>query len=85
MLRETIAFDVAVDAERRRLGLTPADTLPTSAAQSPPPVSDTARVRALAAELRAAPAFRYFAGGEATYAVAWSPRERRFVTVYSCC
>jgi hypothetical protein len=42
-------------------------------------------VRALAAELRDRPSFRYFAGGEATYAVAWSPSERRFVVVYGCC
>ena len=42
-------------------------------------------MRALAAELRDRPAFRYHAGGEATYAVAWSPRERRFVVVHACC
>jgi len=85
LLRETIAFDVAVDAERRRRGLTPADTLPTEAAQSPPPTTDTLRVRTLAAALRDAPAFRYFTGGEATYAIAWSAAEHRFVVVFACC
>jgi hypothetical protein len=85
MLRETIGFDVAVAAERRRLGLTPADSLPLAAANSPPPVDDTTRVRTLATELRSALALRYFTGGEATYAVAWSPTEGRFVTVYACC
>jgi hypothetical protein len=85
MMREAIGFDVSVDAERRRRGLTPADTLPTAAAQSPQPVNDSARVAALVGELREAPAFRYFAGGEATYAIAWSAREGRFVVVFACC
>ena len=85
MLRETVAFDVAVDAERKQLGLGYADSLPLAAAQSPPPTTDRARVQALVAELRDAPAFRYFTGGEATYAVAWSAAERRFVTVFACC
>ncbi len=84
-LREVVEFDVAVDGERQRRGLSPADTLPTAAAGSPRLVNDTARVRALVAELRDAPAFRYYAGGEATYAVAWSAAERRFVVVLACC
>ena len=85
LLREAIAFDVAVDAERTRLGLTHADSLPLAAAQSPPPTTDSARVRALVAELRDVPAVRYHTGGEATYTIAWSPSERRFVTVVACC
>ena len=44
-----------------------------------------ARVESLVAELRDRPTFRYFAGGEATYAIAWSEEERRFVTVWACC
>jgi len=85
MLRETIAFDVNVAEERRRRGLSPADTLPVAARESPAAVSDAARVRALAAELRDAPAYRYYAGGEASYAIAWSRAERRFVVVFACC
>lgn len=85
MLREAIAFDVQVDAERTRRGLAPADTLPVAAAQSPAAAADPARVRALVAELRDAPAFRYYAGGEASYVVAWSRAERRFVVVFACC
>jgi len=85
MLREAIAFDVQGAEERRRRGLAPGDTLPIAARESPAPGADSARVRALAAELRDATAYRYYAGGEATYAVAWSRAERRFVTVFSCC
>jgi hypothetical protein len=84
-LRETLAFDVSVAEERRRRRLGPTSRLPESVRQSPRPTTDTGRVRALAAELRDRAAFRYSAGGEATYAVAWSPAERRFVVVYSCC
>ena len=83
--RDVVAFDVSVAEERRRRRLGPTARLPESVRQSPKPTTDTARVRALATELRDRPAFRYFAGGEATYAVAWSPTERRFVVVYSCC
>jgi hypothetical protein len=85
MLRETIAFDVNVAEERRRRGLSPADTMPIAARESPAAVNDSARVRALAAELRDAPAYRYYAGGEASYAIAWSRAERRFVVVFACC
>ena len=42
-------------------------------------------VESLVAELRDKPTFRYFAGGEATYAIAWSEEERRFVTIWACC
>ena len=84
-LRDVVAFDVSVADERRRRRLGPTARLPESVAQSPRPTTDTARVRALAVELRDRPAFRYFTGGEATYAVAWSPTERRFVVVHSCC
>lgn len=85
VLAEAIGFDVAVDAARAQRGLAPADSLPADVAQSPPPSTDSTRIRALVAELRDVPAFRYHAGGEATYAVAWSAHEHRFVTVDGCC
>ena len=44
-----------------------------------------AQIESLVAELRDRPTYRYFAGGEATYAIAWSDEERRFVTVWACC
>jgi hypothetical protein len=42
-------------------------------------------VSALVAELRDRPSFRYYAGGEASYGLAWSAREGRLVTVFACC
>ena len=43
------------------------------------------RLRPLANELRSRPSFRYYAGGEETYVIAWSPSERRFVRIFACC
>jgi hypothetical protein len=43
------------------------------------------RVAALVEELRGRPTYTYFAGGEETYTIAWSDRERRFVKVFACC
>jgi hypothetical protein len=37
------------------------------------------------AEVRTRPSFMYYAGGEATYAIAWSDRESAFVRTHSCC
>jgi hypothetical protein len=31
------------------------------------------------------PTFTYFAGGEATYTIAWSNTKQRFVKIFSCC
>ncbi|MCR4341298.1 MAG: hypothetical protein NUW01_15580 [Gemmatimonadaceae bacterium] len=44
-----------------------------------------ARIQAVAAETGAMPAFWYYAGGEETYVVAWSPTEGRLVRIASCC
>jgi hypothetical protein len=44
-----------------------------------------ALVDSLAGELGTARSFRYFKGGEETYAIAWSPTQHRFVRVYACC
>ena len=43
------------------------------------------RAAAVAAELRRQPTFTYHEGGELTYTLAWSDRERAFVRVFSCC
>ena len=43
------------------------------------------RLNAIAAETRDKPAFRYWAGGEETYVVAWSPTEKRMVRIAACC
>jgi hypothetical protein len=44
-----------------------------------------ALVDSLVGELGAARSFRYFKGGEETYAIAWSPTQHRFVRVFACC
>lgn len=44
-----------------------------------------ALIDSLIAELNAARSFRYFKGGEETYAIAWSPTQHRFVRVFACC
>jgi hypothetical protein len=94
MLRETIAYDVAEARVRTRRGLAPADTLPHAALAevgvaadpaSPGARADSARVRTLADEVMGRLGWRFFRGGEYTSGIAWSDRERRFVTVYSCC
>lgn len=88
-MRDAIRYDVAEEMWRRANGV-PIDS------STPPPAMDAinqlardsvsdARVESLVAELRDRPTFRYFAGGEATYAIAWSDEERRFVTVWACC
>lgn len=42
-------------------------------------------VDSLVRELTDRPSFRYFAGGEETYTLAWSDRLRRFVRIFACC
>lgn len=44
-----------------------------------------ARIQAVGAETRAMPAFKYYAGGEETYVIAWSPSEGRIVRIAACC
>ena len=43
------------------------------------------RAATVATELRRRPTFTYHQGGELTYTIAWSDRERAFVRVFSCC
>lgn len=44
-----------------------------------------ARIQAIATETRDKPAFRYYAGGEETYVIAWSSSEGRMVRIAACC
>lgn len=88
-MRDAIRFDVAEEMWRRTNNLPADSSTPPSAmnainAIALDSVSD-ARVESLVAELRDRPSFRYFAGGESTYVIAWSDEERRFVTVWACC
>lgn len=88
-MRDAIRYDIAEERWRAANGV-PADS------STPPQAYDAinriaqdsvseAQIESLVAELRDRPTFRYFAGGEATYAIAWSDEERRFVTVWACC
>lgn len=88
-MHDAIRYDVAEEMWRRAHQVpidstTPPTALDAIEAFARDSVSD-ARIESLVAELRDRPTFRYFAGGEATYAIAWSDEERRFVTVWSCC
>jgi hypothetical protein len=83
---ETIAYHLAELDWRNGASLEPRDPTPPGAhdridARRIAPE----RVRAVRAELEAGPVFSYYAGGEATYAIGWSPREHAFVRLYSCC
>ncbi|HJU67862.1 MAG TPA: hypothetical protein VJ650_06390 [Gemmatimonadaceae bacterium] len=88
-MRDAIRDDVAEEMWRQANRI-PVDSSTPSGAEAAihaiaqDSVSD-ARVESLVAELRDRPTFRYFAGGEANYAIAWSEEERRFVTVWACC
>ena len=88
-MRDAIRYDVAEEMWRRANGVPIDSSTPPSAMDAinqlaRDSVSD-ARVESLVAELHDRPTFRYFAGGEATYAIAWSDEERRFVTIWACC
>ena len=88
-MHDAIRYDLAEEMWRRANGVPIDSSTPPSAmdavnALARDSVSD-ARIESLVAELRDRPTFRYFAGGEATYAIAWSDEERRFVTVWACC
>jgi len=88
-MHDAIRYDLAEDMWRRanRVPIdssTPPTALDAIEAFARDSVSD-ARIESLVAELLDRPTFRYFAGGEVTYAIAWSEEERRFVTVWACC
>ena len=86
IMREAIHYHLAELDWRRRAGL------PAAAATPPDGFSEIStdqvasdRVDAVLAEVRTRPSFMYYAGGEATYAIAWSDRENAFVRTHSCC
>jgi hypothetical protein len=88
-MRDAIRFDIAEERWRAANAIPADSSTPPQAwdainriAQDS--VSET-QIESLVAELQDRPTFRYFAGGEATYAIAWSDEERRFVTVWACC
>jgi hypothetical protein len=88
MMRDAIRYDIATNQLRAEHGLAPGEPLPPAAHDSVNVLAravPAARIAALVAELENRKSFQYFAGGEVTYAIAWSDQERRFVTIFSCC
>ena len=85
-VRASIRHSVAESMWRESHGVPVSDPLPREAyagiAALQAPMS---RVDSLVRELRDRPVYSYYAGGEATYYIAWSDREQRFHMVYSCC
>jgi hypothetical protein len=86
-MHDAVRYDVAEDMWRRANGVpvdssTPPGAVETVAQLARDSVTDT-RVESLVAELRDRPTFRYFAGKDATYVLAWSDEERRFVIVWT--
>ena len=86
IMREAIHYHLAELDWRRQAGLSPAAATPLAAYSDISTEQVTAdRVDAVLAEVRTRPSFMYYAGGEATYAIAWSDRENAFVRTHSCC
>ena len=85
--------DVDTNAIRYHLAETAlAEQRDPSLAAGRPPLTATdpasvpaALVMRTAAELRGQPSYTYFAGGEETYTIRWSPTLARFIRVAACC
>jgi hypothetical protein len=88
MMRDAIRYDIATNEWRTRHALalgaeippTAHDSINLAAASVP-----KSKIDALFQELQGKKSFTFFAGGEVTYSIAWSDREQRFVTIFSCC
>ena len=88
MMRDAIRYDIATNQLRTRHGLALGAEIPPSAHDSINTLATAvpkSQIDALFEELRGKRSFTYFAGGEVTYSIAWSQREQRFVTIFSCC
>ena len=86
IMREAVAYHLAELDWRRTAGLRPSQPTPPagySAVSASNVPAD--RVSNVMQELMSYPSFMYYAGGEATYAIAWSRLENAFVRIYSCC
>ena len=88
MMRDAIRYDIATNQWRTQHGLGLGAEVPPAAHDSINMMAAAvprAQIDALFEELRGKKTFTFFAGGEVTYSIAWSAREQRFVTVFSCC
>ena len=88
MMRDAIRYDIATAQWRAEHRLPIGAPLPPTA-HDPIEVLARAvpasRIEGFVRELDGRKSFRYFAGGEATYEIAWSDQEKRFVTILACC
>ncbi len=88
MMRDAIRYDIATNRLRARHGVPLGTDLPPTMHDSVNVLAagvPKAEIDALFQELRGKKSFAYFAGGEVSYRIAWSDREQRFVTIFSCC
>jgi hypothetical protein len=88
MMRDAIRYDIAANQLRVQQGLPLGAELPPAAHDSINVIAagvPRSQIDALRTELQGRKSFTFFAGGEVTYSIAWSERERRFVTIFSCC
>lgn len=85
---DAIRFDIAEHEYRTAKGLKKWDPLPSGAYDELNTFARAVslpRIQAIATETRDRPAFWYYAGGEETYVIAWSPSEGRMVRIAACC
>jgi len=88
MMRDAIRYDIATNGWRTRNGRALGAEIPPAAHDSINALAATVpkeQIDALYQELKGKKSFTFFAGGEVTYSIAWSAREQRFVTIFSCC
>ncbi|MGI9140828.1 MAG: hypothetical protein ACR2GJ_06960 [Gemmatimonadaceae bacterium] len=85
---DAIRYDIAEHQYRETKALKRADPLPPRAHDEITVLARAvplARIQAVAADTRNMPAFKYYAGGEETYVIAWSTSEGRMVRIAACC
>jgi len=85
---DAIRYDIAEHEYRETKALKRTDPLPPRAHDEITVFAravSLARIQAVAADTRNMPAFRYYAGGEETYVIAWSTSEGRLVRIAACC
>jgi hypothetical protein len=85
-LRDAIEYDLREHDWRAAHAVADTSPLPREGYQGVEHTKVSAAVvDSLVGELGAARSFRYFKGGEETYAIAWSPTQHRFLRVFACC
>ena len=85
---DAIRYDIAEHEYRTAKGLKKWEPLPPAAyteLETHARMVPLARIQQVAAETRDKPAFRFYAGGEENYVIAWSASEGRMVRIAACC